>query len=151
MCIPSAEIVSWYCLALSLVCFALQVDSTKHTLAKYLLELSILDYQLVHVHPSEVSAACLCMSIRLLDYGISEEEEEAVCWDDTLHFYSTYSEQHLQPIMNRLALLVSKSATSKHQVISASTAAALPCGKHSRGAHLLRSAYSRVEESLLVF
>lgn len=92
---------------------AAQVDSTKHTLAKYLLELSILDYQLMHVHPSEVSAACLCLSIRLLD---CELEEDELCWGDTLQHYSTFSEKQLQPIMNRLALLVSKSSTSKQQV-----------------------------------
>lgn len=93
------------------------MDSTKHTLAKYMLELSILDYRLVHVHPSEVSAACLCLSIRLLDYDLSStDEEEEVCWGAALEHYSTYSESHLQPIMNRLALLVSKSSTSKQQV-----------------------------------
>ena len=81
----------------------------KHTLAKYLLELSIMDYQLVHYHPSEVSAACLCLSVKLLD-------DDDCTWDETLEFYSTYSEQHLQPIMNRLALLVHKSSSDKQQV-----------------------------------
>lgn len=81
----------------------------KHTLAKYLLELSILDYNLVHYHPSEVSAACLCMAIKLLD-------DEECSWDETLEFYSTYSEEHLQPIMYRLASLVFKTTTDKQQV-----------------------------------
>ena len=90
-------------------CTVLQVDSMKHTLAKYLLELSIMDYQLVHYHPSEVSAACLCLAVKLLD-------DDDCTWDETLEFYSTYSEQHLQPIMNRLALLVHKSSSDKQQV-----------------------------------
>lgn len=64
---------------------------------------------MVEYNPSEVSAACLCLSMKLLD-------EEDACWDETLTFYSTYSEEHLQPIMNRLALLVYKSPNSKQQV-----------------------------------
>lgn len=81
----------------------------KHTLAKYLLELSIMDYQIVHYHPSEVSAACLCLAVKLLD-------DDDCTWDETLQFYSTYSEEHLQPIMNRLALMAFKSSTDKQQV-----------------------------------
>lgn len=82
----------------------------KHTLAKYLLELSIMDYNLVHIPPSEISAACLCMSKTLLD----DEDEDG--WDETLEFYSTYTEAYLQPIMNRLAYMVQKTNSSKQQV-----------------------------------
>ncbi|KAF6017052.1 CCNB2 [Bugula neritina] len=85
----------------------------KHTLAKYLLELSILDYHLVHVNPSEVSAASLCSLIKLLDADCEEEED----WDSTAQFYSTYTEQQLEPTMCRLALLVWKSSSSKQQAV----------------------------------
>lgn len=44
-----------------------QVDANKHTLAKYLMELTITEYDMVHVHPSQIAAAALCISIRLLD------------------------------------------------------------------------------------
>ncbi|XP_041082462.1 G2/mitotic-specific cyclin-B2-like isoform X2 [Polyodon spathula] len=42
-------------------------DAEKHTLAKYLMELTLLDYDLLHQHPSEIAAAALCLSQNLLD------------------------------------------------------------------------------------
>ncbi|XP_067939423.1 G2/mitotic-specific cyclin-B2-like isoform X2 [Watersipora subatra] len=89
-----------------------EVDSMRHTLAKYLLELSILDYHLVHYHPSEISAASLCLSIELLD---EQGRTSEPFWNETLAFYSTYSQEHLNPIMYRLALLVYKSPVCKQK------------------------------------
>ncbi len=43
------------------------MDATKHTLAKYLMELTIVDYESAHFHPSEVAAAALFLSMQLLD------------------------------------------------------------------------------------
>uniref|UniRef100_A0A3Q3FYZ3 G2/mitotic-specific cyclin-B2 n=1 Tax=Kryptolebias marmoratus TaxID=37003 RepID=A0A3Q3FYZ3_KRYMA len=36
--------------------------ANKHTLAKYLMELTLLDYDMVHYRPSEIAAASLCFS-----------------------------------------------------------------------------------------
>lgn len=47
--------------------FVHQADVEKHTLAKYLMELTLLDYHMVHYRPSEVAAAALCLSQLLLD------------------------------------------------------------------------------------
>ena len=44
-----------------------EVDANKHTLAKYLMELTITDYDMVHIHPSEIAAASLCLSMKVLD------------------------------------------------------------------------------------
>ena len=44
-----------------------QSDLEKHTLAKYLMELTLLDYNMVHFRPSEVAAASLCLSQLLLN------------------------------------------------------------------------------------
>lgn len=44
-----------------------QSDVERHTLAKYLMELTLLDYNMVHYRPSEVAAASLCLSQLLLD------------------------------------------------------------------------------------
>ena len=44
----------------------LQVDAIKHTLAKYLMELSIVDYDMAHYRPSEVAGAALCLSMKVL-------------------------------------------------------------------------------------
>lgn len=44
-----------------------QSDVEKHMLAKYLMELTLLDYDMVHYRPSEIAAASLCLSQLLLD------------------------------------------------------------------------------------
>ncbi|XP_013883491.1 G2/mitotic-specific cyclin-B2 [Austrofundulus limnaeus] len=69
-------------------------DAQKHTLAKYLMELTLLDYNMVHYRPSEVAAACLCLSQLLLDQ---------LLWSPTQQHYSTYDEAHLKPIMQHVA------------------------------------------------
>ncbi|XP_029497398.1 G2/mitotic-specific cyclin-B2-like isoform X1 [Oncorhynchus nerka] len=69
-------------------------DVEKHTLAKYLMELTLLDYDMVHYHPSEIAAAALCLSQLLLD------ERN---WTPTQEHYSTYNENHLKPIMEHIA------------------------------------------------
>ncbi|XP_028293490.1 G2/mitotic-specific cyclin-B2 isoform X2 [Gouania willdenowi] len=69
-------------------------DVERHTLAKYLMELTLLDYDMVHYRPSEVAAAALCLSQQLLD-GLS--------WSPTQQHYSTYSEAHLKPLMQHIA------------------------------------------------
>lgn len=47
--------------------FSCQSDVERHTLAKYLMELTLLDYHMVHYRPSEVAAASLCLSQLLLE------------------------------------------------------------------------------------
>ncbi|XP_031686791.1 G2/mitotic-specific cyclin-B2 isoform X2 [Oncorhynchus kisutch] len=69
-------------------------DVEKHTLAKYLMELTLLDYDMVHYHPSEIAAAALCLSQLLLD---------ELNWTPTQEHYSTYNENHLKPIMEHIA------------------------------------------------
>uniref|UniRef100_A0A3B3ZLC8 G2/mitotic-specific cyclin-B2 n=1 Tax=Periophthalmus magnuspinnatus TaxID=409849 RepID=A0A3B3ZLC8_9GOBI len=69
-------------------------DVERHTLAKYLMELTLLDYDMVHLRPSEIAAAALCLSQLLL---------EGLPWSPTQQHYSTYDEAHLRPIMQRIA------------------------------------------------
>lgn len=47
--------------------FFFKADAEKHTLAKYFLELTLLDYDMVHFNPSETAAAALCLSQLVLD------------------------------------------------------------------------------------
>lgn len=44
-----------------------KVDASKHTLAKYLMELTIIEYDMVQYNPSQIAAAALCLSMKLLD------------------------------------------------------------------------------------
>jgi len=81
-----------------------QVDANKHTLAKYLMELTIVEYDMVHYSPSEIAAAALCLSMKLLDKSQ---------WTETLAHYSSYPEKELMPTIQKLASLVVKSENSK--------------------------------------
>ncbi|XP_053171025.1 G2/mitotic-specific cyclin-B2 [Scomber japonicus] len=69
-------------------------DVERHTLAKYLMELTLIDYDMVHYRPSEVAAASFCLSQLLL---------EGLPWSPTQQHYSTYDEAHLKPIMQHIA------------------------------------------------
>uniref|UniRef100_A0A8C6WY83 Cyclin B2 n=1 Tax=Neogobius melanostomus TaxID=47308 RepID=A0A8C6WY83_9GOBI len=69
-------------------------DVERHTLAKYLMELTLLDYDMVHFRPSEIAAAALCLSQLLL---------EGLSWSPTQQHYSTYDEAHLKPIVQLIA------------------------------------------------
>lgn len=81
-----------------------QVDANKHTLAKYLMELTIVEYDMVQYLPSQVAAAALCLSMKLLDSSR---------WTETLAHYSSYTEKDILPLMQKLASLVVKTETSK--------------------------------------
>lgn len=84
------------------------VDAAQHTLAKYLMELGLPDYSMVHYKPSIVAAAALCLSLRLLDGND---------WNDTLVYYSRYTVEQLMPVMAKIAALVVKSTSSKQQAV----------------------------------
>lgn len=85
-------------------------DAEKHTLAKYFLELTLLDYDMVHYHPSETAAAALCLSQLVLD---------GQKWSSTQQHYSTYDEAHLKPIMQLIAknVVLVNEGLSKHMTV----------------------------------
>ncbi|XP_028812166.1 G2/mitotic-specific cyclin-B2 [Denticeps clupeoides] len=85
-------------------------DAEKHTLGKYLMELSLLDYDMIHYHPSELAAAASCLSQLVLD---------GQKWSQTQQHYTTYEESHLRPIMQHLAKNVVKvnEGLSKHMAV----------------------------------
>lgn len=82
------------------------VDADKHVLAKYLMELTIVDYESVHLPPSEIAAAALCLSMKILDEDSNE-------WTDTLAYHSRYTEKQLLPAIQRMAFLLQKAGTGK--------------------------------------
>ncbi|KAJ3234097.1 G2/mitotic-specific cyclin [Chytriomyces hyalinus] len=59
------------------------------TLAKYLMEISLVDHRFLDVLPSHVAAAGLFLARRMLEQGE---------WDSNLAFYSGYSEEEIQPV-----------------------------------------------------
>ncbi|XP_069820800.1 G2/mitotic-specific cyclin-B1 isoform X2 [Dendropsophus ebraccatus] len=76
-----------------------EVDASLHTLAKYLMELAMLDYDMVHFPPSQVAAAAFRLSQKVLDGGE---------WTPTLQHYMVYTESSLVPVMQHLAKNVLK-------------------------------------------
>nr|AKA66439.1 cyclin B [Palaemon carinicauda] len=84
------------------------VDATQHTLAKYLMELCLLEYSMVHFKPSIIAAAALCLSLKLSDGSD---------WNNTLIYYSRYTEEQLIPVMAKMASVVVKSYTMKQQAV----------------------------------
>lgn len=84
------------------------VDATTHTLAKYLMETTIVEYDLAHYPPSHVAAASLCLSMKLLDN---------TPWNKTLVYYSHYDESQLLPLMYKLAHILYTAEKSKFKAI----------------------------------
>ncbi|KAM4869280.1 G2/mitotic-specific cyclin-B1 [Urocitellus parryii] len=100
-----------------------EVDVEQHTLAKYLMELTMLDYDMVHFPPSQIAAGAFCLALKILDNGE---------WTPILQHYLSYTEESLLPVMQHLAknivmvnqgltkhmTIKNKYATSKHAKIS---------------------------------
>jgi len=80
-----------------------QVDATAHTMAKYVMELTLLEYRFVHVLPSEVAAAALAFSLKALDV---DERPLSEIWTTTLEYYSQYSLNDIAQIVQDIANIV---------------------------------------------
>ena len=79
------------------------VDAATHGMAKYVMELGLVEYRLAHVAPSVLAAASLALSLRLLDPNHRTLLE---LWTPTLEHYSSYSIQKLAPVVQALAEIV---------------------------------------------
>ncbi|KAM5293360.1 G2/mitotic-specific cyclin-B2 [Ctenodactylus gundi] len=71
-----------------------EVDVEQHTLAKYLMELTLIDYDMVHYHPSQVAAAASCLSQKVLGQGK---------WNLKQQYYTGYSESEVVDVMRHMA------------------------------------------------
>ncbi|XP_061203498.1 G2/mitotic-specific cyclin-B2 [Neopsephotus bourkii] len=76
-----------------------EADAKQHTLAKYLMELTLVDYDMVHHRPSEIAAAALCLSQKLLGHNK---------WDAKQEYYTGYTEESLEMTMKHMAKNVFK-------------------------------------------
>ncbi|KAL8203784.1 UNVERIFIED_CONTAM: G2/mitotic-specific cyclin-B1 [Gekko kuhli] len=87
-----------------------EADIQQHTLSKYLMELSLLDYDMIHFPPSQIAAAAYCLSSKVLDEGE---------WTPTLQHYMYYAESDLLAVMQHMAknvMLVNRGLT-KHMTV----------------------------------
>nr|KAF6499360.1 cyclin B2 [Molossus molossus] len=76
-----------------------EVDVEQHTLAKYLMELTLIDYDMVHYHPSKVAAAASCLSQKVLGQGK---------WNLKQQYYTGYTEDEVLEVMQHMAKNVVK-------------------------------------------
>ncbi|NXI00008.1 CCNB2 protein, partial [Pachycephala philippinensis] len=76
-----------------------EADAKQHTLAKYLMELTLIDYDMVHHRPSEIAAAALCLSQKILGHNK---------WGTKQQYYTGYAEDSLVMTMKHIAKNVVK-------------------------------------------
>jgi cyclin B len=81
------------------------VDVLQHSLAKYALELALVEYELVPVPGSKLAASALCLALILLE----PQEKQTSVWGETLVYYSGYSKEELMSTVSRLAKTISSS------------------------------------------
>ncbi|XP_045500059.1 G2/mitotic-specific cyclin-B1 [Colias croceus] len=86
--------------------------SKNHHLAKYFVDLCLVDYSMAHYRPSELSAAAICLSL----YILSNERLEDV-WTPTLSYYSGYKLDHIEPIIRKIAKIVTNTERSKFKAV----------------------------------
>jgi len=84
-----------------------KVEPIHHGMAKYLMELSAVDYELAHIRPSMIAASALFVSFKLL----CVEQNK---WNATMEHYSTYTQQELMPVVRRICKLLVISVDINH-------------------------------------
>lgn len=90
---------------------ACKAESEIHTMAKYFMELMLVDYESMKFLPSQKAAAALCLALKL---------ETCSEWCSTLEHYSTYTEESLKECVRRIAQLVLR-AKNKDSKLTAVT------------------------------
>ncbi|XP_051875582.1 G2/mitotic-specific cyclin-B1 [Pristis pectinata] len=87
-----------------------EVSSEHHTLAKYLMELTIVDYEMVHFPPSQIAAGAFHLAQKVLNAGD---------WTPILQHYMAYKEEDLVSVMEHIAKNVVKvnRGLTKHMTI----------------------------------
>lgn len=86
-----------------------------HRVAKYLIELSSVDYTTAHYKPSEIAAAALYISLYL--YPLTSCDEIGLLWTNTLKHYTRYTLEHISPIIQRVAKVVNNAPNLKVQAV----------------------------------
>ena len=84
------------------------VDALRHAMAKYFMETTLQEYSFAHVAPSQLAAAALCLSCRV----VADGGDAKIRWQDKMVHYSGYEESQLEPLMSSIATFVVASKTS---------------------------------------
>merc|ERR1712000_797224 len=91
-----------------------EVDVLQHSLAKYALEICLLDVNLVSIPGSLLASSSLCLSLLLLDPALSLD----TVWTKTLAFYSGYTPEQVLEVVPKLATnIVRMNRSTKLQAV----------------------------------
>lgn len=85
------------------------VEAATHTLAKYIMELSLGAYTMCSVPPSVLAASALALAMRALD----TESKLSDVWSSTLQHYTQYSLAQLKPVIHQLAAILVAAPSAK--------------------------------------
>jgi hypothetical protein len=89
------------------------VDIMQHTLAKYLVEIAQVEYDMAHLPPSQLAAASLYLSLLILTPGAAVLE----LWNVNLEYYSCYESKDLLPTVCRLAAVLQRAPEGKLKAV----------------------------------
>jgi len=79
------------------------VDALTHTMAKYVMELTLVEYKMAHLKPSLIAAAALALSLKVLD---QDNKSVSELWSPTLVHYTSYKFREISETIQKLAELV---------------------------------------------
>lgn len=88
-----------------------QIDTTIHNLAKYLMELAIVEYKFCHVPPSKLAAASLAIS--MMAYENDPKMTLKQLWNPTLVHYTYYKLSSIAGLIQELSSHLLKVSTAK--------------------------------------
>ena len=90
-----------------------RVGVLQHTLAEYLLEMSLPEYSLAHLPPSLLASGALYLSLMLQQAGANL----ATVWSPTLQYYSTYRAEDILPVVSSLAAALVRRGQTKLRAV----------------------------------
>uniref|UniRef100_A0A1A9UVW7 Cyclin N-terminal domain-containing protein n=1 Tax=Glossina austeni TaxID=7395 RepID=A0A1A9UVW7_GLOAU len=82
-------------------------DSTHRAMSKYFVELSMIEADMAHHKPSEIAAAAVYLSSKILkreNYVLATDSTDS-CWTSTLQWYTKYQIEHIKPIARKIAII----------------------------------------------
>ncbi|KAI4468276.1 cyclin [Holotrichia oblita] len=85
----------------------------QHSLGKYILELSLINYDICYVKPSLQAAAACCLAIGILNDLLDPSK----VWTDLLVHYSTYTFKEIKPLLALMANAINKADVTKYKSI----------------------------------
>jgi len=89
------------------------VDILQHTLAKYLVEICQIEYDMAHIPPSLLAASCLYLALIVLTPNVCI----TTVWNKTLEYYSSYEHTKLLPFVCKIAAVVLRAGEGKLKAV----------------------------------